>query len=228
MNVDTTIAIFSDMHSGSSKALFPNHFWQSSINDRNHTPTPRQKIIYEHFRKCLAVGRYERRGRRLILVHNGDAIDGVHHGTRELITYIKDEQAEIHIDLMEEAMKGLNWNKKAGDKLYYLNGTEVHTSDKENEIAKDLRAEKSPDGKRVFEHLELEINGRRIWFAHHGPARGDAQNEGDSLRNWLKKQYWKREKEHEYHPDVIVTGHTHLPAYNTYICLLYTSDAADE
>lgn len=217
MNVDTTIAIFSDMHSGSSTALFPNKFWQSSINERNHTPTARQKILYKHFRDCLTIGRNERKNKRLIVVHNGDALDGVHHGTTELVTYIKDEQIDIHIDLMDEAMKGLNFDKRKGDKLYYIQGTEVHVNDKEHRIGKDLGSEKTNDGRRVFQHLELSVNGRKIWFAHHGPKRGEGASEGDPLRNWLKKQYWKRVQEKDPIPDMIITGHTHLPCYQTYI-----------
>lgn len=198
-------------------ALVPNKFWQSRVNDVNHTPTERHRRLYEHFRHCLTVGRMARKDKRLIVVHNGDSIDGWHHQTIDLITHDLDEQAEIHIDLMDEAMRALRFDRKKGDKLYYIHGTETHTLNKENFIAKDLNAEQTPEGRFVFEHLELNVNGRKIWFAHHGPRRGEGASEGDGLRNWLKRNYWKRTNEKEYIPDVIVTGHTHLAAYNTYV-----------
>jgi UDP-2,3-diacylglucosamine pyrophosphatase LpxH len=173
--------------------------------------------MWAHFLKCGEFAREHRRGKRLIMAHVGDAIEGTHHGTRQVVTYVKDEQAEVHTSLMDTFLKLAKFSRKAGDKLYYISGTEVHVHDKEDKIAEDLPAEPNPEGGHVFEHLELEVNGRRVWFVHHGPARGKGANEGNALRNWLRDIYYDALKLGVEPPDVVITGHTHTPTYGNFI-----------
>jgi hypothetical protein len=214
---DTVIIVLSDMHSGGSTALFPNRFWESTTTEHNHTPTGRQKILYQHFEACMELAAQNRRGKRLIVVHDGDAIEGVHHDTHQIITPNKAEQSALHIELMNEFLKSVKFNKNGGDLLYYVNGTETHTGDVEQSIAKDLRAERNPAGGHVFDLLEMNINGRLLWFVHHGKKRGAGANEGNELRNWLRDVYWDCIKRNVQPPDFIVTGHTHTPAYQNYV-----------
>lgn len=215
MRKDTLIAIHSDMHSGGTTSLFLNRFWQGQ--HQNHTPTDKQRAMYKHFVKCAEYARINRKGKRLILVHNGDAVDGRHHDSRQIITYNKEEQKEIHIELMDTFMRRAKFSRKDGDKLFYISGTECHTEDIENEIGKDLRAEKTSDGLFVFDHVEIEINGRLVWFVHHGKERGAGANEGNALRNWLRDIHFEAKKKGARSPDLVVTGHTHAPAYTVYV-----------
>lgn len=203
------------MHSGSTKALFLPHLWQGK--HVNHTPTKRQKALYEHFIKCANFGKGVRKQKRLVIVHDGDAVEGWHHGSQEIITANKNEQAEIHTELMDTFLRWVKFSRKDGDRLYYVSGTETHTDDQEDEIAKDLPAEKNEDGERVWDFLELHINGRKIWFVHHGKGRGSGANEGNSLRNFLRDIYWECLKRKETPPDIVISGHTHTPTYNTYV-----------
>lgn len=213
--VDTLLLSLSDMHSGGTTALFVNRFWQGK--HQNHTPNAQQAEIYKHFEACAEYGKTARKNKRLIMVHNGDAIEGVHHGSIQAITPIKDEQSEIHIELMDTFLQCVKFDRKAGDRLYYTSGTESHTNNKEDKIAKDLPTEKNEDGGRVWDFLELNINGRKVWYLHHGKGRGSGANEGNTLRNWLKDIYWECVKRNIEPPDVVVSGHTHQPSYNTYV-----------
>ncbi len=208
------------MHSGGSTALFPNKFWQ--FEHGNHTPTPQQKSMFEHFDKCAVQAGKLRKDKRLIVVHDGDALEGVHHGSLQVITYNKDEQAELHEDLMDHFLTKADFDRKRGDRLYYVRGTESHTDDKEQEIAKSLSAEKAESGKRIFDHLEIEVNGRVIWFVHHGPKKGEGAPEGNALRLWLGRIYWTCIKDGKRPPDMILTGHVHTPVYNTYVMGFHT------
>lgn len=132
----------SDMHSGGSTALCLNRLWQGKHN--NHTPTRQQREMYAHFETCIAEVRAARKGKRVVLVHNGDAIDGVHHHSPQAITLLKDEQIEIHTELMDVFMRGIGW--AGGDLLYYTYGTECHVGDKEERCAADLGAVENRDG----------------------------------------------------------------------------------
>ena len=207
---DTLIVPISDLHSGGTTALFPKRFWQ--FEHGNHTPTKEQKDMFTHWSKCADEISKVRKDKKLIVVHNGDAIDGVHHNSLEIVTRLKNEQIEIHVDLMDYFIQ-----KVGGvDELYYTIGTEVHTNDSENLIGNDLGAVKNGDNS-AFDELKLTINGRNIWFTHHGPSTGKGANRGNTLRNWLKNTFYDQIAEGEKLPDFVVSSHTHDPDWNDYI-----------
>src|SRR5688572_25143079 len=142
---DTLIVVLSDMHSGGSTALFPNRFWQ--FKHTNHTPTMQQREMWEHFDRCARYAADNRWGKRLITIHNGDSIDGNHHGSIQAVTLNTDEQCEIHKELMGHFLTRAGYNRQQGDKLFYVSGTETHVGEKEEGIAKDLRAEETDEGR---------------------------------------------------------------------------------
>jgi predicted phosphodiesterase len=214
MNItDTIVCVLSDLHSGSTRALFPNRFWQ--FKHCNHTPVPQQVDMWNHFAVCTETVRDKRQSKRLIVVHDGDSVEGCHHGSPQVITQDKAEQVEIHTELMDYFMRTVGFT--GGDKLYYVTGTETHTGDNEEQCAADLEAEENPAGGHVFDKLELNINGREIWCAHHGPSRGKGPNAGNGLRNFLRNIYYDCIADGLQIPDMIITGHTHEPSFQAYI-----------
>lgn len=218
---DTLITLISDMHSGGSTALFPHYkhlkkgFWQFKHN--RYVPSGRQCDMFEHYDKCAIEVSKRRKGKRLVVVHDGDAQDGVHHNTNQLATRIRDEQTDVHIWLMSWLLNKTQFARNKGDRLYYVSGTETHTDDKEDRIAQELGAEQTLSGDDVYDFLPLEVNGRLLWFLHHGGNAGKGHTEGDALRNWLKRIYWQCVKDKRRVPDVIISGHVHTPAYSTYV-----------
>src|SRR5688572_20570089 len=84
-------------------------------------------------------------------------------------------------------------------------------------MAKELGATKAESGLHVNEILSLNINGLLHVFAHHGKARGSGQNEGNSLRNFLRDVRDDREKDGLPRIDVLWSGHTHAGTWNTHI-----------
>ena len=150
----------------------------------------------------------------MVLVHDGDAIEGTHHNNIDVCTRDTTEQANIHVELMARFQKSIGW--KAGDSLYYVAGTETHTNDVEWDIAEELNAVRAPDGRPVFDHLELTVNGVPMWFVHHGPTANDDLNEGRTLQNWLKAIHWRSVRDGKTIPQVFVSGHVHQPAYSTH------------
>lgn len=181
----------------------------------NHSPTPKQKQLYRHFDACAKAVAKLRQGKRLIVVHDGDAIEGVHHDSSQNVTRNKAEQCKIHIELMDHFLQTVNYGKR--DTLYYVSGTETHVGDDEEGIGADLGAQETPEGGYVHDHLELDVNGALLWFAHHGSKRGAGANEGNGLRNFLRDVYFDCLKRRTIPPDCIITGHTHTPTWNTYI-----------
>ena len=204
--MDTLIVSLSDMHSGSTKALFLPRMVQ--FEHTNYTPTPNQKQIYKHWMKCAEWVREHRQNKKLIIVNNGDAIEGIHHNTQEIVSYKWDDHVRVHCDLMDDFLQAVEFG--SGDELHYVSGTESHVMDKEMEIAEDLGA--------TYQHeLKLIVNGKCIWYTHRGANPGYSYGEGDSYRNWLKKIYWDLTQRRMPIPDMIVGSHYHHPIYNTYV-----------
>lgn len=212
--IDTLIVKISDTHSGGSTALFPPRTFGDE--NQNHTPTAKQLRIYDVWKRCYEYVREARRGKRLIVVHNGDAIEGLHHNTIQVSLMAKKTQAAAHIELMDEFLRGMDWDRARGDLLYYTRGTETHVEDIENDIARDLGAEQREEKIFVWDHLTLNVNGRILWYLHHGKRAGDGANEGNALRNSLRDIYWNCLKVGQAPPDVVTTSHVHTPTTCVY------------
>ena len=211
---DVLLVPMSDMHSGSNNALFVNRFWEG-MQGVNHVPTDTQRKIYNHFVEVTKKIRIARKDRTLVIVHDGDAVEGVHHNNVDVATRNVGEQSDIHTEIMLDFKDRVDWQK--GDKLYYVTGTETHTGDVENKLAEMVGAQQYDDNLYVANHLELVIHDLSIWFVHHGKSAGAGANEGDGIRNWLRDIYWDAKKANKTPPSMVISGHVHQPTYNTYV-----------
>jgi len=209
---DIMRVVMSDMHSGSNYALFLGREWHGQKT--SHIPRSGQKKIRECFEKFCDEVATKRGDKKIELIHNGDAIDGDHHHSGDVCTQSPLEQADIHIELMNEFQRRIGWRR--GDELYYTRGTQTHVNEKEHYIGRELNA--VPDGDFfVWESLELNTNGILSLFVHHGPTRGKGANEGNPMKSWLKNIYYDALNDKRRAPDIIYTGHVHDPTYNTHV-----------
>ena len=212
MNKDILRVVLSDMHAGSNYALFLDRAWHGK--QTSHIPRSIQIQIRKQFETFAEQVKQARKGKAVELIHNGDAIDGDHHHSGDVCTINTLEQADIHIELMNEFQKRIKW--QAGDKLYYTKGTRIHTSENEDYIGTQLNAV-SCGLFGSWEFLELDTNGIRSCFVHHGPMKGGGANEGNMIRNWLKEMCFDAMKDERRIPDIIYTGHVHDPTYSSYV-----------
>jgi len=201
----------SDMHTGSNKALFLSDVWHGK--HMSHHIRSDQERIRSHFEKFAELVRERRKGKRLELIHNGDAIDGDHHHSGDVCTLDMREQADLHISIMAWFQKKIGW--KAGDMLYYTRGTHIHVTDQEDYIGTELNAVMDGD-KYAWELLRLKTNDTLSWFYHTGPKKGKGANRGNGLRNWLKNIYFEALEDGREYPNIVYTGHVHDPDFSTY------------
>jgi len=212
---DTVLALLSDMHTGGSTALFTAKTFRG--RHQNASPNPTQKRIRPLWLQSIREIAQARKNKRLIVVNLGDATDGFHHNSIQESLFGKADQAEAHVEIMWEFLEGTGFSKRHGDQLHYVQGTEIHTGDIEEGIAKELRAEKNTvTGLYVSDILTLNINGSIHRFQHHGRGRGEGANEGNQLRNSLRNVYFDRQKEGLGRLDVIWSGHTHAHAWESW------------
>lgn len=218
MTKDVLIISLSDTHSGSIHALYPDRLLQLKslmpIGANEY-----QKQMYAHFMDCAKYVKAHRKNRDLIMVHNGDAIEGIHHDSVDHISPKWDDHVTIHQELMDDFRRAAGIT--ASDKTYYVSGTESHTKDLEESIASYYDAEPAAvvgdKVLRLHHELKINVNGREIWYTHHGARPGAGANEGNAIRNWLRDRYWEMKREGRRPPDVIYMSHYHKTVYNTYV-----------
>lgn len=215
---DTLIVVLSDMHTGGSTALFPRKGYRAKGLEGNLvSPNDRQIEIYKTFIRFAGETRIARKNRRMILVNLGDSIDGWHHGSMQESLFNVKDQSGAHVELMDEFIRLSGFDKRQGDELHYVKGTEVHVGEIENEIAAELGAVKSDNGTHINNTLKLNINGTKHLFAHHGKSRGVGFKEGNALRNYLADTRENRRKDGLERIDVLWSGHTHGHMWGTHI-----------
>ena len=193
-----------DMHSGSPVALFPDK--QMQLKSCNHSPTELQRIIHRQFVEVCDTVRASRNGARVVVINLGDAIEGLHHGTKQVISPYLTDQKKIHVELMNDL-----GNRIGGwDKLFYIDGTPAHAGEEEFDIAKDLGAEMCGESS-TWPELRAMVDGsnKLLWTAHHGTAAGNELGRGNALRNRLRNIYFETLAENKPQPDLVVYADRH-------------------
>ena len=124
-NKDTVVAVISDMQVGGTTALCPLRW--NLLDGGTYHASPGQKVIHKQWiRSAEKVRdlRYDSKAKkRLILVLNGEPIDGHHHDTPQVITTRSKEQIEMSISLLDEWLDIAEYDYKRGDCIYLVRGT---------------------------------------------------------------------------------------------------------
>lgn len=160
----TLTVIVGDTHIGGTTALALPEF----TTDEGQTvkASDAQKWIYEKWldfwqavRERAGI-RGKTRKHRLVVVHMGDAVDGLHHATVQALPNLEDQE-----NMACELLRPLAAMADGG--YYQIRGTEAHAgqaAQSEVRIARELGA------KACEWELDLEIDGVLMNFTHHGRA----------------------------------------------------------
>ena len=220
---DAILVPISDLHSGGSTALFPARQMQLLVGNRE--PGYIQKIIRGQWEEVIDNIRQCRNKRRVILVLNGDMVDGDHHGSVENFSTLQTDQIDIAEELIDELMQGIKFDSKT-DSLYMTKGTYVHTGHQaqaEEQIAKDfdavpfISAGEEEQTRRLHHQLKLSINGRRFNVQHEGASVGRRPWTEDNGLFYLLKTKWFKylQGEHDL-ADYYIYSHLHQYQQATY------------
>lgn len=147
------IAVFSDLHAGSTVALLPPGF--VTIEGNRVEQTPLQAWLWECWTDAQAKLAEIAGADPYALVLNGDLIEGCHHGTRQIIS----PDIGDHVAAALEIIRPMH--AKAA-RTFVVRGTECHTGNAEHAIAQAL---KLPDAAR--DRLTIDVAGIRCVFRHH-------------------------------------------------------------
>lgn len=206
----------SDLHCGGTTAIFPDYKMDFTLNGKksyNHTPTIEQKAMYRHLMKSAKIIKERAKGKQIAVRVNGDVIEGSHHNTVEVVSTFPQHHIEIFKEVFDEFLSELGFSVKNGDILIFTSGTEAHTTWIDNEVVQLY----SHFGAEFYDELKTVVNGRLLWFTHHGANGGNGHNEGNAYHNWLKSIYFNSLKEKQRPPDVVVSSHFHKSISDVYV-----------
>jgi hypothetical protein len=217
-----TIHLFtSDTHCGGETALMPpvtyNHSGDPVMMMRDQSPM--QDIIY---RQWLDVGEKvkQMRGKfskkQIIHYFNGDAVEGDHHGTRQLVTKYLINQAYMHVQCVKDLREVMGWRDT--DRMIYTDGTETHVGEFER-LSSDLL------GAEHYPVIKKKTPAGQLWVAHHGATPGKAHTSGNALRNKAKAEVRAALEAGREPPRFIVYSHYHTKRHITDNVGIYEIDA---
>jgi hypothetical protein len=152
--------VVSDLHCGSTYALLPPLFETLEGNE------VKQNAVQQWLWRCWqeATGPWLQ---KLIgtddfaLIVNGDATEGMHHHSTEVIS----PELGDHLEAAKVTLKPLSeW----ASETFIVEGTACHSGNLEHALAKALKATRDIEtGKAAFPRLVLTIAGTRCVFQHH-------------------------------------------------------------
>jgi len=204
----TVIVLTADWHCGSTLGLMVNKKFYSA-EGTPITPSPVQQIIWRQFCENIKEIASERKDSRLIVIYDGDPVEGIHHETTQIISPCVSAHEQIFVECMDKLLTSVHYAPEHGDKVYFISGTEEHSgngSQSDERIARDFDGvipqaewmEQDEDGayyregKFTWNRLLLKVNGVLLDIAHHGGSVGRrAWTTSDGLRNTVKSIYFE-------------------------------------
>ena len=199
------IVVIGDTHCGSQAAIMPPGF---RLHDgQTVVQSPRQRELWKWWGEFWGewVPRVTK-GEPFVLVHNGDIIDGAHHGCTQLVTSNVDDQRRMAEELLAPHVA-------KAVAFYCIAGTAAHAgqsnADEEN-VARTLGAQPDDHGIRARQDLWIDdFGGKRIQFAHHIGTTSSAAYKSSPMMRVITAQHTSA-GEHGYRPpNFIIRSHAH-------------------
>jgi hypothetical protein len=194
------LLVCSDIHSGSEYGLnapdceLPN---KTIVNFENNAV---MRFFWLAWCELVERARQTIGGDAFGFVVNGDAMEGCHHGSAEVIASTLDAHTEIAWSVLRPVA---SWAAKT----WVVEGTEVHTRGHETTLARMLKAQ----GEQAWPELFLDMNGLKLDIKHHCPTSLRKYLEASSL-GILAGNANLNQVRSEHRPSrIFLRGHRHVP-----------------
>lgn len=201
MSAIRQLAIISDIHCGSTKALIPPNFQTLEGNPIG------QSAIQQWLWECWNIGqdwlREQTQFDPYALIMNGDLTEGNHHGTKEIWSPEVGDHSKAAAEILEPCAA-------RAAKTYVIRGTECHTASHEISVAKRIGAEVNPEHNQPFwDRLSMEVAGTAISIRHHFPATSRVYLEASQHSIQLGNAQLEALRAGETPPKIIIGAHRH-------------------
>jgi hypothetical protein len=199
----------SDLHVGSTTGLCPPKV--ALVDKGGYTPTPYQRTLRKYWCNFwrVVVPEYTAGAEKIILVFNGDILDGIHHHTVNILSNSWAIQERAAIDLLVE-IRELCPAKI--DAIYVVKGTEVHTGpngESEERIAEAIGAQQTEIGEYAAYQWWLTVDQVPFQFAHHIGVTSSAAYESSAPMRELVAALVESTQWGAAMPRVVVRSHRH-------------------
>lgn len=199
------IVVISDTHCGCHMGLCPPE--GITLDDGVHIkPSKMQLEVWKAWREFWDKWVPQvLKGEPFTLVHNGDAIDGKHHGsTTQFTQNIEDQRRIAEAALIPEIAKA--------EEYYHIRGTEAHvgpSSEYEETLAKTLGAIPNDIGQHARHELWMKCGDGLLHFLHHIGTTGSSAYESTAVYKELVEAYVESGRWGDEPPQCIVRSHRH-------------------
>jgi hypothetical protein len=211
MKSPRVLALFSDIHAGSTVALMPPGM--TTLEGNEIGLNPKQKWLWECWQRAHAFLAKFVGDDCYNLIFNGDLTEGVHHGARQTISTENGDHMDPAIKLLLPVVAKARAN---GGKAYVVKGTECHTGQLEGSIAKAIGAEKNTEtGQHVWDVLQFEACGLRCRAQHHFPATGRSYLESSQYSIQMGNEIIEAHRNGETITRILIGAHRHRGGHFT-------------
>jgi hypothetical protein len=194
------LVVCGDFHLGSPRALMPPDF--KTLEGNVVRQNAGQQWLWHHWREFQNWIAAQTGGEPYGLVLMGDLIEGVHHGSAEVVSAALEDHVSMACDVLGPMADEAN-------KTYVILGTESHTRNMEHAIARAIGAEKAPEG-NAWRDLMLTVNGSMVFFTHHAGTSGRVYLRASRLSIHLGNMQLERVRAGHQVPIGMVAGHCHI------------------
>lgn len=140
------------------------------------------------------------------VIHNGDAIDGVHHNSVTQISHNLTDQKRIALGLLKPIID------KCKGRYYHIRGTEAHvgkSAQEEEDLAHSLGAIPNSQGQYARYDIRYMLGDKLIHALHHIGSTGSQAYEATAVHKELTESYLEACRWGQQPPDIIVRSHRH-------------------
>lgn len=189
--------IVSDTHCGSDVGLLAPSFQTGKGNVITHGNNHHQAWLWQNWKSLLAEA-YKIIGKdKFVLTINGDAIEGIHHRSTEMVSQKWEEHLQIATDILKPVA-----DKAA--KVLVVKGTECHTQNLEQALSDRLGGGVAKD-----KHL-YRMHGCLIDAAHHMGTTSRSYLEASSYSIHMGNARLNYARAGHEIPKVFLRGHRHV------------------
>lgn len=195
------VFVVSDTHCGSTLALMPPGFTtlEGTVLEQN----PMQKWLWKCWMDSQKWAADLAGKDPFVLVVNGDAVDGYHHATKQVISTDMGDHVECAIHVLRDFVS-------KAKKTFFIKGTEIHTHNAEIVLGKALKTEINPETNLpAWDKLTMDIGGVRCVFRHHIGTTIRRGLAGTQLSLHLAEEQVEAANAGEVIPRVLCCAHRH-------------------
>lgn len=195
--------VLSDLHCGSIFGLCPP---EVPLDERNtYRAGPFQQWLWDMWQEVTnqwlpnVIG-----DDPFVVIVNGDAIEGVHHGTTQIVS----PEPRVHRDIARDCLKPL---AETCEHLFIVKGTRSHVGTMtEESIGVELGAERDCyTGREAWWRLKLSINNTSCRFTHHIGSALRSYLEASQLSIMLNEEQIAAARANRPLPRVVGRAHRH-------------------